>query len=93
MSQTRLKVMLLEAGQKAHQDECLLYRKATEEKLDAIRKCVENMTAAIGAAGSAREAQHKQNIGTLKWQLRFSVGILLSVLGFLGVELFTKVFG
>lgn len=85
---------------RAHLEECGEYRQKTNERLGNIetttatlKEKVEGVADAIAALSEGQKEQHRQNLGSLRWQRGLLILILLSVLGFLGTQIYTRVYG
>lgn len=69
----------------AHRDDCIAYRRTTEGRFD-------NIDVTLEAGRKARDDQHKQNVATLRWQLALTIGILLSIAGFIIHQAWPRIF-
>jgi hypothetical protein len=86
----------LEKDQSFHKDDCVQYRIATKSSVDGLRTDVGRLASqlkdGLDNAISARDDQHRQNLGALRWQRGLLVTVLLALLGFIGEQAWPRLF-
>lgn len=75
-----------------HLADCLEYRRQTKEKMDELACKLDEINAQFDDIASQRELQHKENLDSLKWQRRLLISILFAMLGFLGEQIWFRIF-
>lgn len=73
----------------AHEEDCLKIRETTRDEIMKLRDSIEENHADWRKVVAS---QHRDNVGRLRWQNGLLITILLGLAGFMGEQVWTKVF-
>lgn len=72
-----------------HKSDCLVVREDTKKQFDVIKDTIDSNHEEWKKMVTAMDVS---NVARLRWQQRTLVGILLAILGFLGEQMWMKIF-